>query len=160
MKTITERVEAITGKTINGQAADSLTAALIKLCYDIEQEGHDAERERTKYNGWTNYETWNVKLWIDNDEGSYNYWREVAQEVWNDSTPGEYDWQTREQQFVYALADRMKDEFEENSPTETSGVYADLLGAALSSVNWHEIAEHYTDEIEKEAEEETEETEV
>ena len=24
------------------------------------------------YNGWENYETWNVALWLQNDEGLYN----------------------------------------------------------------------------------------
>ena len=29
------------------------------------------EKDR-KYNGWSNYETWNFKLWLDNDEDTYN----------------------------------------------------------------------------------------
>ncbi len=28
-----------------------------------------------RYNGWTNYETWAVSLWIDNDHATYAYWR-------------------------------------------------------------------------------------
>lgn len=27
--------------------------------------------ENNKYNGYTNYETWNVALWIDNDQWYY-----------------------------------------------------------------------------------------
>lgn len=30
------------------------------------------------YNGYANYETWNLCLWFDNDEGLYNLYRENA----------------------------------------------------------------------------------
>lgn len=30
------------------------------------------------YNGWKNWETWNVVLWIGNDEGLYNLARECG----------------------------------------------------------------------------------
>lgn len=30
------------------------------------------------YNGWTNYEIWNVKLWMGNNQGDQEYWRNRA----------------------------------------------------------------------------------
>ena len=30
-----------------------------------------------KYNGWTNYETWNVMLWMNNDIGFYEQLKEI-----------------------------------------------------------------------------------
>lgn len=106
-----------------------------------------------RYNGWTNYETWNVALWLGNDQGSYNYWNGVAQECW-DEAEAEKSF-TRDERAALDLADRLKDELNEGAP-DLDGCYADLLNAALSEVNWYEIAEHYIAEADKSAADEDE----
>ena len=65
-----------------------------------------SNKEEQKYNGWTNYETWAIKLWMDNDEGEYEYWQETAKEILN-STKGE--------EAEQKLASEMKEHFEENA---------------------------------------------
>lgn len=90
-----------------------------------------------KYNGWTNYETWLVKLWIDNGQGEHEYWQEQAQEVFEAASPSEIF--TKSQQARYALAKMLRIETENNTPT-VEGLYADLITAALCEVEWREIA--------------------
>ncbi len=108
----------------------------------------NATEDRT-YNGYTNYETWNVALWIDNEQGPQNYWLETAAQCLADapnaSQVAEKIW-TVEQAAKFALADQLKEWHQENVP-EISGCYADLLGAALSEVNWDEIAGNLLDTL-------------
>ena len=46
-----------------------------------------------KYNGWTNYETWNVNLWFNNDEGLYTAKKEARVGYW---TPAQVEGFCRE----------------------------------------------------------------
>lgn len=91
------------------------------------------------YNGWTNYETWLINVWLDNDEMLH----EMALDALR-ASPQEsiYDFGKRVREFVETLV------MEE---VPTFGLVADLLGAALSEVNWRELAEAWMDDAEFDA---------
>lgn len=101
------------------------------------------------YNGWRNYETWAVKLWIDNEEETVNYWRQAAIDAWTDADADATF--THRERARFILADRLKAEHEEAVP-ELTGVWTDLLNAAMSEVGWDEIAESMIDGIAREVE--------
>ena len=102
---------------------------------------------KKEYNGWTNYETWLMALWIGNDQGFDELVQEMAE-------------QNRHEE-IYTFAQEMKG-FVEDLPEisevqEKGGFVSDLLGAAMSEIDWYEIAEHYHNDLEPEPEEEKEE---
>jgi len=41
------------------------------------------EQDERGYNGWANYETWNVALWVQNDEGLYSLVSEDRIRSWD-----------------------------------------------------------------------------
>ena len=100
------------------------------------------------YNGWTNYETWLVKLWMDNSEGDQKYWTGETAEVIA----------AREEFPVSRLAERIRNWLDEiidfhNDSVGESGLIADLLTGAIGAVNTFEIARHLLDDLEEEEEE-------
>jgi hypothetical protein len=94
------------------------------------------------YNGYTNYETWAVKLWLDNDEGSSSYWADFAAEAL-----AEADDESDARDMV---RDALQQQHEDALP-ELSGFAADLLNAAMSEVNWREIAQGLVNEAKENA---------
>ena len=83
-----------------------------------------------EYNGWKNYETWCVHLWITNESSSDRYWRDLAKKL-----------------HLNDLAETLKAEIEDGAP-KIEGLYSDLLSAAISETDWYEIAEALKDENE------------
>lgn len=107
--------------------------------------------EANKYNGWTNYETWAVALWIDNEESSYHYWRDQVRAC-AENAPRMRQVQdgvwTTEEAIRFSLADNLRDAFDEGSPLAGQcSVYSDLLQAALDSVEWLEISRHLCTDV-------------
>jgi len=92
------------------------------------------------YNGWSNYETWNVALWLDSEYGSQSYWSERARETYEGAEPDPPF--TRAERATLDLAEELEQEHEDNNPLlGQPSTYSDMLNMALKEVNWYEVAE-------------------
>ena len=100
------------------------------------------------YNGWSNYETWAVALWMDNAESSYRYVREMARDIVADAEDDRPEYLNADEYARFTLADKLHEEYEEAMP-EVEGVWADLLRAGFNGVNWTEIATNIVRELEE-----------
>ena len=106
--------------------------------------------ENEGYQGWSNYETWLVALWLDNERASYEYWRDHAashrQHAPECKTVESGIW-TIQEAAKYNLAEQLKEEVADASPLSESSLYSDLLAAALDEVDWYELADHLLAEL-------------
>jgi hypothetical protein len=97
----------------------------------------------TKYNGWTNYETWCVNLWLMNDEETYRHWSEETRRHVTEAPKSrrvkEWSYPIREAACC-TLAEHLRETIEEEAVLGFANLYTDLLKGALAEVNWHEIA--------------------
>ena len=93
--------------------------------------------QKLDYNGWTNYETWNYKLWLDNDEKSYNSIQSLVNSVIETE---------REKDQVFKMSELLKMECLDKGPNLKPSFYSDVLSASLKEVNFYEIAEAYIED--------------
>lgn len=89
----------------------------------------------TTYNGWTNYETWATGMFLDGNYDGEATYRAAAELATEHAAAG-----------VHELADALR-EFVEESLPELDGLAGDLLGAAVSAIDWRELAEHQRAEV-------------
>ena len=90
------------------------------------------------YNGWTNYETWCLNIWIDNDQ----YLNERKAELVREVTLHYDDKQVYE---LSLLLESMVEELKDNALEV--GLLSDLLGGAIGKINFYELAEHYINDF-------------
>ena len=108
--------------------------------------------EDQTYNGWTNYPTWAVNLWLSNDEGLYNEARALVADRMvyvdhSDDNVKQGVW-TVEQARRFHVSDDLKSWVrDELSPDLGASFAADLLGYALDQVNWDEIANSWIEDV-------------
>jgi hypothetical protein len=102
------------------------------------------------YNGWKNYETWAVALWIDNEQSSYEWSRDMARTIREDAPTSlqveDGVWSV-EEAAKFNLADSLKDWQESEMPDLEASVWTDLLQSAFEEVDWEEIAENFLSDL-------------
>ena len=107
------------------------------------------------YNGWANWDTWIVNVWITNDLKLYEYIATMAREEVNaakHNSEVQLGWHGRAQGRLSRI---LREQFEEWAPdipitNAIDGLYLDLLTGSLRAVDWREISRHLIEEVEEE----------
>lgn len=98
--------------------------------------GREGEVADTTYNGWSNYPTWAVNLWLGNEEALYHEALAKASFASTQADPRN------------GLASSLKFWVNDELIPDLGATFpADLLSYAMGEVDWYEIAEAWLEEI-------------
>lgn len=90
-----------------------------------------------EYNGWTNWETWVAKLWIDNDESVYAMVIEMVK------AGKQYDGVGITGAEIEKFAWNTYDPDGKYSNIHEPGLFTEFIISGMSTANWDEIAFAY-----------------
>lgn len=95
------------------------------------------------YNGWSSYETWLAKIWIDEGyAGGEAEISRIAERL--------LDAEDDRDDAIYQLAKEIKDRLMENRwefAGDAAGLFSDLLTAAISQIDFEELATAFVDDL-------------
>jgi hypothetical protein len=95
------------------------------------------------YEGWKNWETWVVNLWLSNEEPNYRYWSEVSMDIFLEGGGAPVFKRTVKKLAARLEEDLMDSIFDGKTFDKLPGYARDMLGTSLRDVDWEEIAEHW-----------------
>ena len=87
------------------------------------------------YNGWKNFETWNVNLWIQNDEGLYGFVRDGLEDLLDNHGN---DW---ENVSLTELKELVQDAFNACSSGYGGKATPDGVRILDQKINWSEVSD-------------------
>ena len=90
----------------------------------------------SKYNGWTNYETWNFNLWITNEESDYTHALELAEDSENP-----YELSKKLEGWAEDMANDVLTSYE-----YAHGFIKDMVNSSIKEFNFYEVARHLWEE--------------
>ena len=93
------------------------------------------------YNGWKNYPTWCVNLWLSNEEPLY---REALRLTGHTIDDDEDVTPSQRRQVADILKEWVRDDL---APDLGASFSSDLLGYALDCVDWFEIADAWIENV-------------
>jgi hypothetical protein len=104
---------------------------MMMLCEEFISEH---ERLIMSYNGYNNYETWNVGVWIDNDEGLQDQIIDLTHRA------------CEEPELADSIKQFITDPETGLFPELPNGPGLDILTNAISRIDWYEIAKSFWDD--------------